>query len=54
MAFRQSLAMSGGDYSIFLERPIAVTLLAIGAAVLLLGLVPPLWRRRLRGSQAAQ
>ena len=32
MAFRQSLAMSGGDYSIFLERPIAVTLLAIGAA----------------------
>jgi len=54
MAFRQSLAMSGGDYAIFLERPIAVTLLAIGAAVLLLGLVPPLWRRGLRRSQAAQ
>ena len=46
MAFRQSLAMSGGDYAIFFERPIATTLLAIGALVLVLGLAPSLLRRR--------
>ena len=34
MAFRQSLAMSGGDYTIFLQRPITVALLAIGALLL--------------------
>src|SRR5712692_6322545 len=54
MAFRQSLAMSGGDYAIFLQRPIAITLFAIGALVLLLGLVPPLLRKRVRDRQAAE
>jgi len=54
MAFRQSLAMSGGDYAIFLQRPIAITLFAIGALVLLLGLVPPLLRKRVRHKQAAE
>jgi putative tricarboxylic transport membrane protein len=46
MAFRQSLAMSGGDYAIFVQRPIAVTLFAIGAAVLALGLGPSILRNR--------
>jgi putative tricarboxylic transport membrane protein len=46
MAFRQSLAMSGGDYGIFVERPIAIALFAIGALVLLIGAMPSLLRRR--------
>jgi len=46
MAFRQSLAMSGGDYAIFFERPIATALLAIGILVPFVGLVPSLLRRR--------
>ncbi|MFL6804923.1 MAG: tripartite tricarboxylate transporter permease, partial [Xanthobacteraceae bacterium] len=46
MAFRQSLAMSGGDYMIFFERPIATALLAVGILVPLLGGVPALLRRR--------
>jgi putative tricarboxylic transport membrane protein len=45
MAFRQSLAMSGGDYAIFFERPIATALLAIGVLVPFLGAVPALMRR---------
>ena len=45
-AFRQSLAMSGGDYAIFFERPIATALLAIGILVPFLGAVPALLRRR--------
>jgi putative tricarboxylic transport membrane protein len=44
MAFRQSLAMSGGDYGIFVERPIAMVMFAVGAAVLLAGVLPA-WRR---------
>jgi len=46
MSFRQSLAMSGGDYLIFFHRPFATTLLAIGAGVLLLDIAPSLLRRR--------
>ncbi|MFL4970682.1 MAG: tripartite tricarboxylate transporter permease [Xanthobacteraceae bacterium] len=46
MAFRQSLAMSGGDYMIFFERPIATALLAVGILVPFLGAVPALMRRR--------
>ena len=38
--------MSGGDYAIFVERPIAVALLAVGALVLLMGLVPSFLRAR--------
>src|SRR5215813_1209804 len=38
MSLRQSLAMSDGHYAIFVTRPIAAVLLAVGAALLLLGL----------------
>ncbi len=34
LSLRQSLALSGGSYLVFLERPIAATMLGIGAAVL--------------------
>jgi TctA family transporter len=54
MAFRQSLAMSGGDYTIFLQRPITVALLAIGALLLTVGLIPAVMRRRARLREAAE
>jgi putative tricarboxylic transport membrane protein len=52
MSLRQSLAMSDGQYSIFLSRSIAATLLALGAGLVLLSLRPlqtrgPDWRARL-------
>jgi putative tricarboxylic transport membrane protein len=52
MTLRQSLAMSDAHYAIFVARPIAAALLALGAAILLLGLLPTLsraldWRERL-------
>src|SRR5262245_4824899 len=52
MALRQSLAMSDGHYAIFLTRPIATTLLAVGAILVLLSLRPLItrgmdWRARL-------
>jgi len=34
LSVRQALAMSAGDYSIFLTRPISATMLAIGSAIL--------------------
>jgi putative tricarboxylic transport membrane protein len=40
LSLRQSLAMSAGDYGIFLQRPIATTMLALGAVLLLLALKP--------------
>jgi putative tricarboxylic transport membrane protein len=40
MSFRQSLALSGGDYGIFLARPIAAVMLAAGVALLALGTLP--------------
>jgi putative tricarboxylic transport membrane protein len=51
MSFRQSLALSGGSYAIFVSRPIAGSMLGLGLALLLLGLLPWLarqvdWRRR--------
>ena len=36
--FRQTLAMSAGNYSIFFNRPIAAVMLGIAAALLLLGM----------------
>jgi TctA family transporter len=44
--------MSAGDYTIFLQRPIALTMLILGAILLLLGLKPLLtrgkdWRAKL-------
>jgi putative tricarboxylic transport membrane protein len=52
MAMRQSLAMSDGSYAIFVSRPIAATLLAVGAVLLALALRPIVtktldWRARL-------
>jgi putative tricarboxylic transport membrane protein len=42
MSVRQSLALSGGSYAIFVQRPIAATLLAVAGALIL---VPLVWRR---------
>ena len=52
LALRQSLAMSDGQYTIFVSRPISGTLLAVGAGLVLLNLVSWLvrghdWRRRI-------
>ncbi len=52
MSLRQSLAMSDGQYAIFLSRPIATTLLAAAAVLVLLSFKPLLtrtldWRARL-------
>jgi TctA family transporter len=41
---RQSLALSGGSYGIFLERPIAVVMLALGLLLLALALKPMLFK----------
>jgi putative tricarboxylic transport membrane protein len=50
MSFRQSLSMSSGSYAIFVNRPIALAMLALGLALLLLSLRPVVgenWRRAL-------
>jgi putative tricarboxylic transport membrane protein len=52
MSLRQSLAMSDGQYGIFVTRPIAATLLAVAGTLLLLSLRPLMvrsldWRARL-------
>jgi putative tricarboxylic transport membrane protein len=39
LALRQSLAMSDGHYGIFFQRPIAATLLTVGAVMILLNLI---------------
>jgi len=49
-ALRQSLAMSSGSYAIFIDRPIAVGMLAVAAALFLVSFLPALkrgagWRR---------
>jgi putative tricarboxylic transport membrane protein len=52
MSFRQSLSMSSGSYAIFVTRPIAAALLAVGGALLLSSIVTWAmrksdWRQRL-------
>jgi putative tricarboxylic transport membrane protein len=52
LAMRQSLSMSNGSYAIFIEKPIAATLLAAALVLLILGLLPLIagvrdWRTRL-------
>lgn len=42
LSLRQSLALSGGSYGIFLERPIAVVMLVLGLLLLALALKPML------------
>ncbi|MBI3058237.1 MAG: tripartite tricarboxylate transporter permease [Deltaproteobacteria bacterium] len=59
MSLRQSLAMSRGDYLIFVERPIAGTMLSAALVLLILGLKPLLrrgldWRARLGLSERAE
>jgi TctA family transporter len=54
MAFRQSLAMSGGEYTVFLYRPITAALLAVGLLLLTIGLIPTVLRRRARLKEAAE
>jgi putative tricarboxylic transport membrane protein len=50
-AFRQSLLLSRGDLSIFVNSPISATLVALSASLILLPLLARL-RRRLRGQPA--
>jgi putative tricarboxylic transport membrane protein len=40
LSLRQSLAMSAGDYSIFVQRPIALTMQILGVLLFLLSLKP--------------
>jgi putative tricarboxylic transport membrane protein len=52
MSLRQSLALSSGSYAVFVNRPIAASMLVVGLALLLLSLRPLLtagvdWRRSL-------
>lgn len=44
LSLRQSLSMSAGDYGIFLERPIATTLLALGLLMFLVALKPLIFK----------
>jgi putative tricarboxylic transport membrane protein len=46
LALRQSLAMSGGDWTIFARRPISAALLALGAALVVYNLLRRDWRTR--------
>jgi putative tricarboxylic transport membrane protein len=51
-SFRQALAMSGGSYAIFIERPISAVFLVLALIMILLGLKPLIfkkkdWRERL-------
>jgi putative tricarboxylic transport membrane protein len=45
LSLRQSLAMSAGDYGIFLERPIATTMFALGALLFLFALKPLVFKK---------
>jgi putative tricarboxylic transport membrane protein len=52
MSLRQSLALSSGSYAVFVNRPIAASMLVVGLALLLLSLRPLVsagldWRRGL-------
>jgi putative tricarboxylic transport membrane protein len=58
-SLRQSLIMSNGDYTIFTQRPIAVGLLLVSAALLLLSLVSFVlqrkdWRDKLAEAEAGE
>ena len=45
LSLRQSLAMSAGDYGIFLERPIATTMFVLGFVMFLFAIRPLVFRR---------
>ncbi|MBM3374358.1 MAG: tripartite tricarboxylate transporter permease, partial [Betaproteobacteria bacterium] len=44
LSLRQALAMSGGDYGIFLERPIALTMLGFAMLLLLFAVKPLIFK----------
>jgi len=44
-SFRQALAMSGGSYAIFVERPISAFFLVLALIMILLGLKPLIFRK---------
>ena len=46
LSLRQSLAMSGGSYAIFLHRPIAVTMFVVAGVLVLLALKPLLFKSK--------
>jgi putative tricarboxylic transport membrane protein len=46
LSVRQSLAMSGGDYGIFLDRPIAIAMFGAAALLILIALKPLVFRGR--------
>ena len=46
LSLRQSLAMSGGSYGIFIQRPISVVMLALGVILLALALKPMLFKSK--------
>jgi putative tricarboxylic transport membrane protein len=45
-SFRQALAMSGGSYAIFVQRPIAAFFLAVAMLMILLGLKPLIFKKK--------
>jgi putative tricarboxylic transport membrane protein len=45
LSLRQSLAMSAGDYAIFIERPIAVTMFVIGLIMFLFAIKPLIFKK---------
>ena len=59
LSLRQSLAMSDGSYAIFVTRPIAAVLLAVGAGLVLMNLYTFLrrgldWRARLARTEKGE
>ena len=44
LSVRQSLAMSGGSYGIFLDRPIAITMFGAAFVLILLALKPLIFK----------
>jgi len=45
-SFRQALAMSNGDYMIFIQRPISAVFLVVALVMILLGLKPLIWKKK--------
>lgn len=50
--FRRSLVISGNDYGIFVERPLAATILAINLALLIWVAMPAAFKQRAKGTVA--
>ena len=46
LSVRQSLAMSGGSYGIFFDRPIAITMFGAAAVLILLALKPLVFKSK--------